>query len=125
MKEEPVWDEKTDAAGICQLGLKPRHVEVPLVCEDRKNAVAEAVLKLVPEAFDRVEFGTVWREREDLGFVGQTFVPVGEIEAGSALDQDMDRGRIALGDLAVKVTEMRLVHGLGKEEFRFLGTFIR
>ena len=28
----------------------------------------------------------------------------------------MDRGRIAVADLAVKMTEMRLVHGFGEEK---------
>ena len=116
MKAEPVWDEGTDAAGICPPGLQPGHDDVPLVEEARKHAVAEAVLELVPEAFDRVEFGTVGRERDDPDVVGQAFVSVGKMEAGSVLNQDMDRGWIAFGDLAIEVTEMRLVHGLGEEE---------
>jgi hypothetical protein len=38
------------------------------------------------------------------------------MEAGSVLDQDMDRGRIAFGDLAIELHEMRLVRGLSEEE---------
>jgi hypothetical protein len=82
--------------------LQPGHDDVPLVGEAREHAVAEAVLELVPEALDRVKFGTVGRERDDPDVVGQAFVSVGEMEAGSVLDQDMDRGWIAFADLAVK-----------------------
>jgi hypothetical protein len=31
LKQEPVWDEGTDAAGICPPGLQPGHDDVPLV----------------------------------------------------------------------------------------------
>ena len=40
-------------------GLQPGHDDVPLVGEARKHAVAEAVLELVPEPFDRVQFRAV------------------------------------------------------------------
>ena len=116
MKQEPVWDEGTDAAGIYPSGLQPGHDDVPLVGEAREHTVAEAFLELVPEVLDRVVFGTVGWERDDPDVVWQAFVSVGEMEAGSVLDQDMDRGRIAFADLAVKMTEMRQVRGLGEEE---------
>ena len=116
MKQEPVSDEGTDAVGICPLGLQPGNDDVQLVGEARKHAVAEAVLELAPEALDRVKFGTVGRESDDPDVVGQAFVSAGEMEVGSVLDQDMGRARIVFAELAVKMTEMRLVHGLGEQE---------
>ena len=87
-----------------------------MVGEVREQAVAEAVLELVSEAIDRVKFGTAGRERDDPDVVRQAFVCVEEMEAGSVLNQEMDRGWIAFGDLAVEVTGMRVSHGLGEEE---------
>jgi len=80
------------------------------------QSVPHTVPERVPWPFHRVQFRAVGWEREDPHVVGQVGMSVGKIKGGSVPDENMDGVRVTVSDLQVKMSQVYLVHRLGRQE---------
>ena len=71
--------------------------------QGREHPVAQAILHLIPESLNRVQFRAVGGQGDHAPVVGQVRIPIPQMKTGPILEEHMERRRIAAAHLPVEL----------------------